>query len=109
MLNLYQLSTSIDESLMPAVKKELKNLLPQMGEGLGSDVEFSSLEAVDVNGTSGFSTDATFKMDGTDFKATMYFLIKGDMEYQLTMQGAAANWSELEPGFQQVIDTFKVK
>jgi len=108
-LNLYQLSTAIDESLMDAVKGELEKLLPQLGEGLGSDADFSSLEAVDVNGTSGFVTNATYTMGGTAFKARMYFLIKGDMEYQLTMQCAESRWSELEPSFQQVVDTFTVK
>jgi hypothetical protein len=108
-LNLYKLNTTIDESLMPAVKDELEKLLPELAKAFGSGADFSSLEAIDVDGTSGFTADATYEMDGTDFKATMYFLIKDDMEYQLTMQGAASRWSELEPGFQQVIDTFAVK
>jgi hypothetical protein len=110
LLGLYQLNTTIDASLMPEFGQLLEQkVLPELGKAFGSGVEFTALKAVDVDGTSGFTTDATFKMDGTAFKATMYFLIKDDMEYQFTMQGAESRWSELEPGFQQVIDTFTVK
>lgn len=109
LINIYKLNVKIDASLMPAVQQELEKLLPELGKAFGSGADFSALKAVEVGGTSGFSTDATYDMDGTAFKATMYFLIKDDIEYQITMQGAESRWSELEPGFQQVVDTFKVK
>jgi hypothetical protein len=108
-LGLYQLNAKVDASMMPAVQSELEKLLPELGKVFGSGATFTALTAVDVDGTSGFTTDATYDMEGTPFKATMYFLIKDDVEYQFTMQGAASRWSELEPGFQQVIDTFTVK
>jgi hypothetical protein len=108
-VTLYKLNVTIDESMMPAVQAELEKLLPELGKAFGSGAEFGALNEVTVNGVPGFSADATYEMEGTPFKATMYFLIEGNMEYSLTMQGAEDRWSELEPGFQQVIDTFTVK
>jgi hypothetical protein len=108
-VTLYKLNVTIDESMMPAVQAELEKLLPELGKAFGSGAEFSALEEVTVNGIPGFTADATYEMEGTSFKATLYFLIKGNMEYSLNMQGAEDRWSELEPGFQQVIDTFTVK
>ena len=56
----------------------------------------------------GFKADVTYDMDDAPFKARMYFLFSGDKEYQITFQSAEDRWSELEPKFQEVIDSFTI-
>jgi len=106
-VSVYKLTTKVTESMLPLVKTELEKLLPQLASSLGSDTKIGSLEAADVNGTKGYQAEASYTMEGTPFKARLYFLINGELEYQVSMQAADARWSELEPKFQEVIDSFK--
>lgn len=108
LVNIYTLNVTVDESLLPAVKDEIEKLLPELGKAFGSGATFSDLTEVKAGTVMGFKTDSTYEMEGTPFKATMYFLISGATEYQLTFQAAEDRWSELEPSFTQVIDSFQV-
>ena len=103
----YKLTTTVTDAMMPAVKTELESVLPQMQQGLGSDAALGSLASVDVNDFKGFSCDASFTMDGTPFKAKLYFLINGNLEYQVTAQAAESKWSTMEPVFKTMMDSFK--
>jgi len=106
LLSVYKLTTNITPSMMPLVKGELGKLMPQLLESLGSDGEIGALQDAEAGGVQGFSADATFSMDGVPFKARLYFLINGELEYQITLQAAEDRWADLEPKFQQVIDGF---
>jgi hypothetical protein len=107
LVTVYKLNTTVTESMLPLVKTELEKLLPQLATSLGSDTTMGTLAEADVNGTKGYTTDATYTMDGTPFKARLYFLINGELEYQVSMQAAETRWTELEPKFQEIIDSFK--
>ena len=93
---------------MPQLKSQLEALLPQLKAGL-QDATLSPLASTTVNGTPGFKIDYTYTSGGTGLQATTYFLIKGDKEYQLTIQSAAAKWSELQPLMAKTVDSFTVK
>jgi hypothetical protein len=107
LVSVYKLTTKVTESMLPLVKTQLEKLLPQLAASLGSDTKIGSLAAADVNGTKGYQTDASYTMDGTPFKARLYFLINGELEYQISSQAADSRWSQLEPKFQEMIDSFK--
>ncbi|NLG65896.1 MAG: hypothetical protein GX537_09860 [Actinobacteria bacterium] len=107
-LNVYELTQQITSEMMPLVKTEIEKLLPQLTQSFGTDAKAGTLQAVTAKSTEGFKADMTFTMDGTPFKSTMYFLISGDTEYQLTMQAAESRWDELQPKFQHIIDSFTV-
>lgn len=106
LLSVYKLSTKVTASMMPLVKDELDKLMPQLIESLGSDGKIGALQDAEAGGVQGFSADATFSMDGVPFRARLYFLINGELEYQITLQAADDRWTDLEPKFQQVIDSF---
>ena len=89
------------------VKGELEGILPQLQQSLGSDAKLGSLSALDINGTKGFSSDATFTLDKIPFKATLYFLINGNLEYQVTAQAAEAKWATMQSVFKTTMDSFK--
>lgn len=105
----YQFDAPIDDSSLPEFKDYIEDqLLPQLDVAFPAGVAFAPVTEVESAGAKGFVTDAAFEMDGTPFKATMYFLLSGDREYQLTFQAAEDRWSELEPSFQEMVDSFSV-
>ena len=106
-VSVYKLTQTVTDALLPAVKTELESILPQLKQSLGSGTTLSSLTQVDINGIKGFTADATYTMDKVPFKATVYFLINGDLEYQVTAQAAESTWSTMEPVFKSVMDSFK--
>jgi hypothetical protein len=103
----YKLNQTVSDSMLPAVKSELEGILPQLEQALGSDAKVGALAAVDLNGIKGFSADATFTMDEVPFKATLYFLINGDLEYQISAQASVSNWDSMQPVFKTAMDSFK--
>ena len=105
----YKLSQTITDSVLPSVKDYLSTtLLPQLATGYGSSATIGKLADTQLNGTKGFVTSSSFSMGGTQFKARLYFMFQGNVEYQLTMQSATSRWAELQPQLQKVIDSFKV-
>jgi len=108
LVSVYQLNATITPELMPAVQEELEKLLPRLEQALGQDGSIEDLEPVTVNGVEGFTAPASYVEEGTKFRAVMYFLISGDLEYQVQAQAAASRWGELEPYFTDMIDSFQV-
>ena len=108
LIAVYQLKQSIALEQVPQLKSQLEALMPQLKAGL-QDATLSALESTTVNGTPGFKLDYTYTSGGTGLQATTYFLIKGDKEYQLTIQGAADKWSQLQPLMAKTVDSFTVQ
>ena len=111
-VNVYELNANLDEfpaeQVEPELKKEIEGLLPELAAGLGSSATFGSLESISQDEGFGYKVDATFDVEDTPFKSRMFFLFYGDTEYQLTFQAAEDRWSDLEPKFKEVIDSFSV-
>jgi hypothetical protein len=106
-VSVYKLTQTVTDSMLPLVKTELEGILPQLQQSLGSGTALGPLAQIDINGIKGFSSDATFTMDTVPFKATLYFLINGDLEYQVTAQAAESRWSTLGPVFKTMMESFK--
>jgi hypothetical protein len=106
-VSVYKLTATVTDAMLPTVKTELEGILPQLETALGSDAKIGSLTAVDLAGIKGFSADATFTLDKTPFKATLYFLINGNLEYQVTTQAAQDKWDTMQPVFKSAMDSFK--
>jgi hypothetical protein len=106
-ISVYKLTQTVTDSMMPLVKTELEGILPQMKQSMGPGTTLSSLTAVDLNGIKGFSSGATFTMDKIPFKAKLYFLINGNLEYQVTAQAVESTWGTMEPAFNAIMGSFK--
>jgi hypothetical protein len=106
-VSVYKLNATVTDAMLPEVKTELEGVLPQLEQSLGSGTKLSSLAAVDLNGVKGFSSDASFTMDKIPFKATLYFLINGNLEYQISAQAAESKWTTMQPVFKTIMDSFK--
>ena len=106
-ISVYKLNATVTDAMLPAVKTELEGVLPQLQQALGTDAKLGSLSAVDINGVKGFSSDATFTLDKIPFQATLYFLVNGNLEYQVTAQAAVSKWATMQPVFKTTMDSFK--
>lgn len=108
MVSVYQLNTTIDESNIDQVATELEqSVLPQLQKS-ADNMQYGQLTSTDVNGIPGYQVDATFDADGTPMKTTLYFLFDGQTEYQLLTQATADNWDQLQPNFEQMVNSFTV-
>lgn len=106
----YQLAAPVDESSLPEFRDFIENrLMPELDTSFASGVTFTEVAEIEISGARGFVTEAAYEMDGTPFKATMYFLLSGDLEYQITLQAIDDRWSEMQPAFEQIIDTFSIE
>jgi len=108
LIAVYQLKQSIPAAQVPQLKGQLEALLPSLKAGL-QNATLSPLASTTVNGTPGFQLDYTYSSGGQDLQATTYFLIKGDKEYQLTIQSAAGKWSQLQPLMAKTVSSFTLK
>ena len=108
MTSVYVLNQEITPDLMPALRSELEKTLEQLAAN-DSSVQMQPLAETTVNGVPGFKTDYTMDMSGAPVQARTYFLVKGDTEYQITIQSSQENWPKNEPDLQKAVDSFKVK
>lgn len=108
LVSVYKLNTTITPAMMPLVQKELEKIIPQLEQGLGKNASISAIQPVTVNGTNGFQASAKYTEGGTAFKADLYFLISGDLEYQLQCQSAVSAWGKMQPHFKDMVASFKV-
>lgn len=107
-VNTYQLTTEITDENLDQVATELEsNVIPQL-EQSSEDMQISELVSTEVNGLKGFQADATFSVEGTPMTSTLYFLFDGDLEFQLLTQAATDRWSQLQPTFEQMVNSFQV-
>lgn len=107
-VNVYQLNAQITDENLDQVATELEqSVIPQL-EKSSQDMKITELVGTEVNGLKGFQADATFTVDNTPMTSTLYFLFDGDVEYQLLTQAATDRWSELQPTFEQMVNSFQV-
>ena len=108
----YDLGVNLDDfpadDVLPQLKAEIEEILPQLIEGFGSGATLGSLDDVQRDDGFAFKADSSFEIDGTPFESRMYFIFSGTTEYMLNFQAAEDRWSELEPKFEQVVDTFEL-
>jgi hypothetical protein len=106
-VTIYKLTRKVAPSEVPQLQSTFESLMPQLKAGL-TNGKLSALKTVEVNGVPGFSVDYTYDDGDTAMMGRTYFLIKGDIEYMITLQAATAKWDKLQPDFQKMLDSFAV-
>ncbi len=107
-VNVYELNTEITSENLGEVQTELEQtVIPQL-EASSENMQISELSPASINGVDGFSADATFDVEGTAMTSQLYFLFDGAIEYQLLTQSATDRWTELQPTFDQMVNSFTV-
>jgi len=105
-ISIYRLNATVDESLMPAFKDELAAALPNLEGQLTDPVTIEPLRETSINGVPGFETTYTFKSGDKTLRSRMLFLVKGDLEYQITVQSVDGSWQKELPNLNLVLGSF---
>jgi hypothetical protein len=107
MVAVYELRAAIDDSMIPALRAELESVLADL-QRQASDMKVEKeLVETETAGMKGYTITYSFSKDGAPATSRLYFLFKGNLEYQLTVQAATANWAADQPIFDAVIASFK--
>jgi hypothetical protein len=106
-ISIYQLTTTVGESLMSAFKDELSSALPSLEGQLTDPVTVEPLRDTSINGVPGFETTYTYSNGGKTVRSRMLFLVKGDIEYQITVQSVESSWQKELPKLNVVLNSFR--
>lgn len=106
-ISIYQLTTTVDDSLMPAFKDELASALPGLEAQLADLVTVEPLRDTSINGVLGFETTYTFTSGDKSLRSRMLFLVNGDLEYQITVQSVDGSWQKELPKLNGVLNSFR--
>lgn len=105
----YKLNQAISDSDIPALKSELEGVLSDL-ESQATDAKIvTPLAETTAAGLKGYSVTYTFTKGGVPATSQLYFLFKGDMEYQLITQAATENWAKNQATFSAMVASFTAK
>jgi hypothetical protein len=106
-VSVYKLNTTVDESMMPAVKQEIESTFANLESQGGDWKAIEPLSDVSLAGLSGWKTSYTFSMKETPARCTFYMLFGGATEYQLLVQAAESSWQANRANFDAFLASFK--
>jgi hypothetical protein len=106
-VSVYELSVTVDDSIMPQIKGEVETVLESLESQAGDIETLAPLAEAEVGGMSGYSVTYSFAKNGAPVTSTLYFMFSGDIEYQLTVQAADENWEANRPVFDAILGSFE--
>lgn len=106
-VSVYELTVTVDESVMPEIRSEVENLLTDLETQSDDWTKIEDLSDATVGGMDGYQATYGFTTDGTPTMSTFYFVFAGDIQYQLTLQAATETWEERQPEFESIVASFK--
>ena len=109
MVSVYELQQAVTPDLMPAFKSELEEVLGAARRERRRPSSSQPLADASLGGATGYSTDYTMTLEGLPVQARTYFVVKDDIEYQITIQSSQENWADNESDLQAAVDSFKVE
>jgi hypothetical protein len=108
-ISVYKLARKVKAAEVPKFKKEVSGVVARIMASLPSARIDQPVEGLTVNGVPGFGFSYSYAQDGTKLKGVSFFLFKGQNEYQLTAQAAAADWETLKTKLEGAFQTFTIK
>lgn len=107
MVSVYKLNGVVDDSVIPQLKGEIESVLASLESQDSTMKVEEALTETTAAGMKGYKVTYSFTKADTPTTSTLYFLFKGDLEYQLTTQASAANWEADQPIFDAMIASFR--
>jgi hypothetical protein len=90
-----------------AMASELRSRLADAVRGLHGSV--TQTLARTANGRPAWAVGYVYGLDGTAVRALTYVIVKGDYEYQVTLQTAASHWPQMLPRLAPTVDSFTIR
>lgn len=107
-VSLYNLQVTIDSSNLGDIRPQIEAAVNQLTQLTPGVKTLAALSDTTVNGIPGFTVTYSFPYQNTPVVSALYFLFKGNHEYQLTLQSAETLWQNLQPQMKSVVDSFTV-
>lgn len=104
----YELTREVAPEEVPKLKAEFQGIVDQMMSSLEGGTIKDPLDAVELNGVPGFGFSYTFTNQGTPVRASVFFLVKGSREYQITAQASTDRWNEIAPELEATAMSFRI-
>ena len=102
----YKLNITVTDDLIPSLQSEIQTVLDGL-EGQASSIQIvAPLAQTERAGLKGYQVTYTFDKDGVPATSTLYFLFKGDMEYQVSIQAATDHWDKDQAIFAAMVAGF---
>jgi hypothetical protein len=106
--SVYNLNLAVSDSVLPQLKSEIESGVASLkSQDSTMNVQQAPAETT-AAGMKGYTVTYSFTRGGTPAMSTLYFLFKGDREYELTIQASTDHWEADQPIFQAMIAGFKV-
>jgi hypothetical protein len=92
----------------PAMAAELRSRLAAAVSGrLHGSV--TTAQALTINGRAAWFVGYSYRLDGAPVRALTYVIVKGDYEYQLTIQTATSRWTKMWQRLAASVDSFTIR
>ena len=102
----YKLNLTITDTMIPDLKSEIQRVLGSLEGQLGDAKVVSPLTQTEAAGLKGYTVKYTFTKEGIPTTSMLYFLFKGTMEYQMSVQASTVNWDKNQAIFAAMIASF---
>ena len=89
-----ELSKSVKEDVLSKLSNEKKG------------IAFQELVSTQVADRPGFTTEGEFTVANEKWRTRLYFVVDGNIEYQLTTQAPAADWENRKTDLKKIVDSF---
>lgn len=106
-VSVYELNTTVDDSIMPDIKTEVERSLAGLESQEGDWKRLDDLADVALSGLQGWKVNYSFTIDGQPALCTFYLLFGGTLEYQLLVQAVDENWEADQPIFDAFVASFR--
>lgn len=103
----YELTREVAPEEVPQLKAEFQGIVDQMMGGLEDGKIKDPLDDVELNDVPGFGFSYTYAYQGTPVRASVFFLVKGASEYQITAQASMDRWNEVAPELEATAMSFR--
>jgi hypothetical protein len=102
----YKLNITVTDAMIPSLESEIQNVLSSIGSQTPDAQITSPLAQTETAGLKGYTVTYTFTKDGVPTTSTLYFLFKGNVEYQVSAQAATADWEKNQATFAAMVASF---
>ena len=108
LVSVYNLNLTVNDSVLPQLKSEIESGITTLESQDSSMKVEEALAETTAAGMNGYRLTYSFTRGGTPAMSTLYFLFKGNKEYELTIQASTDHWEADQPIFQAMIASLKV-
>ena len=105
----YELNITVTDAMIPSLESEIQGVLSSLGNQTSDAQIISPLAPTEAAGLKGYIVTYTFTKEGIPTTSTLYFLFKGNMEYQLSTQASTVNWDKNQAIFAAMVASFTTK